>query len=187
MNDSYLIQRLKRPFKNKHVLDNPFAFGGGLKNGGLSENAMKILRDIFQFDYMGSAEFEFGAVPETLQVIAKTIKDYVAFTIPKVNYKHQDYLEDKYYTGMRPVYVICNKDWQEEVTKRIKAKALGDYNKSKHNFRTKEVVRLGGSLAGSKYDRDIAGWLELSNGYFFFTDKDMFSKVCSMLGINQNE
>lgn len=57
LKQTYLVQRLNRPTNG---YDNPFSFGGGLKNGGLSEDAMKLLRPIFSFDYMGSAEFEFG-------------------------------------------------------------------------------------------------------------------------------
>jgi hypothetical protein len=69
MKDSYLIQRLHKPeswrIKGK-VLDNAFSFGGGLKNGGLTTKALDLLRDIFSFDYMCAAEFEFGAVPAAL-------------------------------------------------------------------------------------------------------------------------
>ena len=87
---------------------------------------------------------------------------------------------------VQPVYVICHKDWKEEVSNRIKAKALGDYGKSKNNFRTKECVLLNGSLAGKHY-RNTVGWLELDNGYFFFTDKEMFHKVCTLFGLNEGQ
>ena len=56
----YLIQRLE---KSKNYV-NPFSFGGGLVNGGLSKDAMSLLKPIFSFDYMGSAEFDFGVLPK---------------------------------------------------------------------------------------------------------------------------
>lgn len=45
----------------------PFAFGGGKVNGGISPDVMKLLNKVFSFDYMGSAEFEWGAVPTAIK------------------------------------------------------------------------------------------------------------------------
>jgi hypothetical protein len=72
----YLVQRLQRPYKGKEgglIKDDPniFSFGGGFKNGGLSKQAMDIFKELFRFDYMGAAEFEFGAVPKAFQAIAQ--------------------------------------------------------------------------------------------------------------------
>lgn len=74
MKESYLIQRLKKPFKIEDKLknlQNMFSFGGGLTNGGLSKEAVSLIRNIFSFDYMGSSEFEWGAVPEAMKKIAQ--------------------------------------------------------------------------------------------------------------------
>ena len=192
MNKSRLIQRLRKPVKiknpttvcEKFIVHNPFAFGGGLKNGGFSDEAMNLLKDIFQFDYMGAAEFEFGAVPEALQIIAKAKKDYIAFQIPKVKYKYSDYRGGVVLTGTNPVYIICRKDWKEEVTTRIKAKALGDHGRHKNNFDTKGAVFLNESLTRADV-RGTMGWLELDNGYFFFTDKEMFANVCELFKLKE--
>ena len=73
----WLIQRLHKPesFKLAGVeTDNPFSFGGGLINGGLSKEAMDLLRPIFSFDYMGAAEFEFGEVSKALTALARSEK-----------------------------------------------------------------------------------------------------------------
>jgi hypothetical protein len=86
----WLIQRLQKPWKIAEDANplfkamvagaaGPFSFGGGYVNGGLSKEANKILGEIFQFDYMGSAEFEFGEVPKALGRIAKDVKDFTAF------------------------------------------------------------------------------------------------------------
>ena len=89
LKESWLIQRLERPrtFKVQgKAVDNPFSFGGGYKNGGLTDEAMDLIRPIMSFDYMGAAEFEFGAVPETLSKIARQ-DDLVAwsFSVTKAN------------------------------------------------------------------------------------------------------
>ena len=69
LRSTYLVQRLKKPYKGN--ADNPFNFGGGLLRGGMNEEAYRALNQIFTFDYMGSAEFEFGAVPKAIDVIAE--------------------------------------------------------------------------------------------------------------------
>lgn len=78
---NYLIQRLLPPAKKDHPFsgwNNPFAFGGGYRNGGLSEEAVNLIEDIFTCDYMGAAEYEFGALPKSLEYIAKNAKDFVS-------------------------------------------------------------------------------------------------------------
>lgn len=73
----YLIQRIEPPI----TFINPFSFGGGLRNGGLLPEAMSLLKGIFSFDYMGSAEFEYGAIPNSLDHIASHHQDYLGFIL----------------------------------------------------------------------------------------------------------
>jgi len=183
METSYLIQRLKKPFKSTvnekgnllQQLDNAFAFGGGLKNGGLTKEAMDLLRPIFRFDYMGSAEFEFGAVPQTLAKIVEGIvaKEYYHFKIP-VQYKHKSWKTGKEETGTTTISVICKKADATEVTARIKQFAKKDFNG------TKEMVNLNSALARDEYSKDLGGWLELDNSYMFFSDEEMAEKVINL-------
>ena len=63
---SYLIQRLGKPTGGI----GPFSFGGGFINGGLSNEGAKAISSICIFDYMGAAEFEFGALPKALDSMA---------------------------------------------------------------------------------------------------------------------
>lgn len=75
----YLVQRLRAPTHGfEQEINEAFSFGDGYKNGRLGEKAMKLLCSIFSFDYMGAAEFEFGAVPEALRHIATYHNDYVS-------------------------------------------------------------------------------------------------------------
>jgi len=170
---SYLIQRLLKPFppikgKNASVLEslsNTFSFGGGLKNGGISEKGMSLIKDIFRFDYMGSAEFEWGAVPEALQKIAKN-REMCIVGQTSVG-------ENK-----TPVYIICQKEELSEVIKRVQKFA------SEWNHETKEHVCLY-EVVNKKGYEDCCGWLELDNGYFFFTDKDMFERTVKLFKIGE--
>ena len=72
MDRSWLVQRLKKPRPGQGLDSGPFAFGGGLVNGGLREEALELFKDLWRFDYMGAAEFEFGEVPRALQRMAKS-------------------------------------------------------------------------------------------------------------------
>ena len=177
MKRSYLIQRLKKPYKLEgdglfaKLGQNPFAFRGGMKNGGLSKEAMNIFNEIFRFDYMGAAEYEWGEVPKAFQMIVEQIKDLVPFQI-EVKAKVRNGK-----TGKGTVYVLCNKEYKDEVTRRIKyyaekgKTAFGQYEADEPV--TRDNVLLAETLVGEEW-ADCCGWLELSNGYMFFTDKEMF-------------
>lgn len=176
---SWLIQRLQKPYKR----ENPFAFGGGLENGGLSKEAMELLKKIFRFDYMGSAEFEFGSVPQALQKIAKESKDLVAFEVEvktkAENGKWRDQtLLDKPVEAV--VYVICHKKYKDEVEKRIKKWAQQEpYGETKEGINLNRTIRT----IEDKYNNNAFGWLELDNGFMFFTDKEMFEKTCKLFEV----
>lgn len=180
MKDSYLIQRLRKPYGK----DNPFSFGGGLRNGGLSEEAMDLLRGVFSFDYMGAAEFEFGAVPKALQLMAKNAENYTAFSftfpLSKVQQSWRDKSTDKP-EGSAEIFVICNKDDVKEVTTRIKQYASGTGGRLKETTLLSNTLRPDGD-----WDPGMLGWLELDNGFFFFTDKEMWEKTAELFGVTTN-
>lgn len=163
LRSTYLVQRLNQP--NKGNFDNPFSFGGGLKNGGLSDEAMKLLRPIFSFDYMGSAEFEFGAIPECFQQIAKNIKQYSAHEIV---------------INKMSIYIICNDSEKELIDERIKELA-------KDKIRCKEWTAFNQALGLNKYSKKedcrTFGWLELDNEFLFFVDKEMAHKTANLFGL----
>jgi hypothetical protein len=185
MKNSYLIQRLLLPIKiNKKdkkppsILTklSPFAFGGGLKNGGFGDKAYELLNTLFQFDYMGSAEFEFGIVPETMKKMLANKQAYISNLI-SVRYQYKSWLErsENFQSGIAPVYYICKQAEEEEVRKRIALLAVDNYSN------TKERVMLDLSLANST--ERVVGWLELDNGFFFFRDKNMYENIKLVLGV----
>ena len=153
------IQRLNKPTN----FINPFSFGGGgLVNGGLSEDGLKIIQDIFSFDYMGAAEFEWGAVPTALQSLAKlSIKNKLMTSI----------LNDK-------IYVIAPKDIIEDVLAWIEDASKKDYG---HNL--KEYLGLKSALEDKS---KFVGWLKIERDkdceepFMFFIDKDMYDNACKL-------
>jgi len=69
LNRTWLLQRLKKSRYNPDS-KSPLAkahrvFGGGML--GLNEKQWDLLDPIFEIDYMGAAEFEFGTIPKCLK------------------------------------------------------------------------------------------------------------------------
>lgn len=189
---SWLVQRLQKPrnwnLGGTKVVDNPFSFGGGLKNGGLSDEAMNLIRDIWQFDYMGAAEFEFGAVPEALSRLAKAdlVASVYTFPLAEVAKNWRD-KSDAMPEGDATVYILAPAGWEREIERRISAWAADEFPKDR-DFQTKEAVRLAGALRPvEEWDSDTCGWLEISNGFLFFTDREMWEKACALFGVVTSE
>jgi len=168
MHESYLIQRLRAPESFRiggQVCGNPFSFGGGLRNGGLSKDAMDLLRNIFSFDYMGSSEFEWGAVPAALRFIAEQAsKNNIRVGVLDLEKGEQ-------------VYYLTPNKYEEEVKNRIKLLRKGKMHLEKYCGLDQYFDE------DSKWAKETRGWLEINNGYMFFVDKEMFDKTCSLFGI----
>ena len=183
---TFLVQRLTRP-RGGGLLgrDNPFAFGGGLRNGGLSDEAMGLLRDIFGFDYMGSAEFEFGAVPEALSQLARS-GDLVAFTLTVPLADVPANWRDKSGTvpeGSATLYVLCPSGAREEVAERVVWLATEEYPE-----RLKENPMVARTLRPvEEWDSNVQGWLELDNAFAFFADAVMWKRTCALFGVECEE
>lgn len=184
MRRSYLIQRLNQP-QRRHTgplaaFGEAMAFGGGLPNGGLTADAMGLLREIFSFDYMGAAEFEFGAVPQALDGLAKDHRELTAreFSIDLATLAPR-WDDDSKHEGTANVWLIARSHHADEAESRIRAWASEGYAS-----RLKETTRLSECLSPSREDYNRTdGWLELDNGFFFFTDRRMFEGVAALFGL----
>ena len=170
MGSTWLIQRLTKPMSFKLAgkeMDNPFSFGGGLKNGGLSDEAMGIIRSIWAFDYMGSSEFEWGIVPATLKFLAEQAS--------KKNLVATEYALD----NQESVFIICPIPYLEDVQKVIRQLRADEYK-----LRLKESCGLKRYFEGKdEWAKKCAGWLEVDNGFLFFADDEMFLKTCQLFGL----
>lgn len=166
MKRSYLVQRLQKPrdYSRLGMADNPFSFGGGKRNGGLSDEAMGMIRTIWSFDYMGAAEYEWGAVPEALQSMAAAELASLVINIPS-----NDSVE---------VYVLAPVEDMWEARARIISWATTGEPE------TRDPLYLVESLTATEPSvRDCLGWLELDNGFMFFIDREMWEKTCTLFGV----
>lgn len=185
MTSSWLVQRLHKPHAGFGQLgkDNPFSFGGGYRNGGLSPEAMDLLRNVWSFDYMGAAEFEFGAVPEALHRLAKSALTGFSFTVPladvPANWRDKSKTKPK---GEATIYVLCPAHHADEICNRINEWARTE------DVQLKEGLKLTTSLRPVEtWDSETCGWLELDNGFLFFTDETMWENACALFGVAADE
>lgn len=182
----WLIQRLKRPFGDRRdVASRIFAFGGGLRNGGLTKDAMNILQEIFNFDYMGSAEFEIGAVPEALRSMVASIPDLStsSFEIDQGDIVVEKW-ESKYFKKpvdgiKKTVYMLAKKSHHEPAEKYIRKLCDPTPPRLKEHPMFRNTL-LEPSDPKEDWRRDVQGWLDINNCLFFFTNKDMFEKTCGL-------
>lgn len=164
LRNTWLVQRLTEPYKGN--ADNPFNFGGGLLRGGMNEEGYRVLNQIFTFDYMGAAEFEFGAVPKAIEDIAKGFSE------------GNGVIGEIEIDGV-PVYYLAHKNAEKETMQRIKDLAKDPYVTK---IRLKEWTCFGDAIAArngkkpNKYAMEHIGWIELDNRFMFFVDKEAFEK-----------
>jgi hypothetical protein len=177
---SRYVQRLRQP---TGLAGNPFAFGAGKRNGGIAGNVMMRLDQLFSFEYMGSAEYEFGAAAQAIE----TLRDHVAtgdvlawsFSPPLTKIEPSDTTPP---TAV--IYVIAPPEHRVEIESRITTWANERWSQS-----LKEAIFLAHVLRQLP-DEDLfetCGWLELNNGFFFFSDRVMFEGVANFLGAEATE
>jgi hypothetical protein len=163
---------------------NPHAFVGGLVNGGFTDEAMREISKVLRFDYMRSAGFEWGAVAKTFKRIVERREEYTRdmLTLHKSNIK-LDSLDSRRYEvkkNVHNIFIFCHRHHNAEVKKRISMMAWGD------SLPLDQKTHLPRSLADCKKPNhgklfDIVGWMELENGFFFFSEEEMWNRVCGDL------
>ena len=126
MEKPYLIQRAK--FENR-----PYKKG---------------IDQLLSFDYMGSSEFEWGALPKALKRVRENLADYVQFQYSFT--KHP----------AKVVTVFCKKEQQDFVGSILEQ--LAD-----REIRLKEYCDLDKYIKGEeKYANDF--WWDIDNDWFFW-------------------
>jgi len=115
----------------------------------------------FSMDYMGSSEFEWGALPASLKRVCKNIKAYEIFSINDI----------KDYRGF-PLCLVCTKEnaTEYEAVLRVWAKASDEYG-----FGLKELMKFTEAISGKSFSgkpiessyNKIDAWWDIENDVFF--------------------
>ncbi len=149
----WLIQRLSKPRKNGVI--KPPSFGVGCS--GLNPLAEEKIAELFSFEYMGRDEYQTGIVGLTLAHIGKNHKKFIPFSIRTPFGKH--------------IYIFCNKNIRKHVTNFI-----DDLVRDRESVKDKTYLIESFSNDGIQ----TCAWLELVNGVFFTTDKEMYDRILQL-------
>lgn len=209
---TFLVQRLAKPHKDKkgNISKVHRVFGGGML--GLSKEAWDLIDPIFRIEYMGSAEFEFGKIPEVLHWFARACNEgkVEAFSMvlqpedikPSIDRQNEHdrqrrkEIQKHKKAGTKPpkakscrvpfpkaIYVIAPTEWRDQVEDRIRELAV-------NKIHTKEITLFNEMLddrSRVSQMESTCGWLELNNGFFFFTDLEMHQGVCNLFEVKPAE
>lgn len=160
MERTWLVQRLQAPLGGKMAAGwNDFA-----TMGGFNKKAGELLAQVYNFDYMGSSEFEFGAIPKSFQRIA--------------NYSRKGDAVVGAVSLTRPVHYVCDRTMQKGVESIIQQLA-------QNKLRLQEPTFFERALAGDEFAVKYKGWLELNNDFMFFVDGEMYDNTLNLFGIGQ--
>ncbi len=158
--EPYWVQRLKPPSNNSNL--------------NLSGDRVDM-SFLFSLDYMGSSEFEEGKVSKALK---------------KMNDLRLNNLLDTFVTEAKVVdihyenpeivtfYGICHKDKKNKVIDFI-YKAGND----NPNVHLAEGLGIWQTLEKDRILPKTVGWVELENPFMFFTDLEMYIKICDILRV----
>ena len=108
---------------------------------------------VFRCDYMGSSEFEFGALPASLRrIVAHNWEIYES------GYKAND--------GRGLFIVACATGQKDQILPYIPQLI-------ERKIRTKETTRLKESMTGDGYAKDIVLWWDIESDWFLCLGKDV--------------
>lgn len=134
------------------------------------ENGVRFSHNV-KLDYMGSAEFEFGIVPQSLRRMAES-KDYHLVPVRDILNDNGDHL-----------YVWCDLPFEKvpeyvEILKRLR---------NKNDIRLKESSHFYINKADDWYSKDNARtdfWWDLDNNIMFTFNADMMKVLPGCLAVS---
>jgi len=157
--ESWIVQRLNSPEKIMNPYGNTIEFD--------DKDSVDRVAKVFSTDYMGAAEYEWGALPKAMsRMYEKSISlimlehsnfkcwivysfpyDFGLFQIMALELRVKRFVEENYLKG---------KDWD----KQGKEVAKNDYG----SF----YIRVN-----NEWDKELMGWFDLQNDFAWFIDKKM--------------
>lgn len=160
--ETYLVQRLKIPAKTAKRFPKEKWI---LVDGKLAENASELRQGVCDYDYMGSSEFEWGAIPKAIKEL---LVDSDSLIASKFEVKKEDFHLLPFHRSGKPkdttFYIICRKGDEEEVKGRVLLLA-------QDKLQLKERTDIDRTF---EEENRTQGWFELDNGFYFFTNREMW-------------
>lgn len=181
MTAPYLIQRLLPPFKNaaenRGRPSTDMVFGGARD---LTQDQHDFICDLFRLDNMGSAHFEFRAIPDALDRLANNagMRAYqidMALTPAGGTLSHF-----KLRPKMQTFHILSTPNALDETLTTIKSLAEGHENGLARPADVGWSVFLDDVIAKRPFysgSNKAIGWHDIENDILFFTDQSMFNAV----------
>lgn len=166
---TWLVQRLTKPWMKKFP-EKGFELDA---QGKITEDSIDRRQGVCGYDYMGSAEFEYGTIPAAVKELYRDRDKLTTFEL-RVEAKDikMGFNTRKLVAKDTTFYLICRKGDEEEVTKRVRT-ILAD------TMPLKEWPHVYDIFDHENLSR-VCGWFELNNGFYFFADKEMFEGMFFM-------
>ena len=120
----------------------------------IKETEIYGLDSLISYDYMGSAEFEWGALPNSLKRMTASWTNYECVQVPDINSPDKNIMD----ADGNILYVICNKDQKDEIIIAINEFASKKYNN------TKEFVGLHDYIT-CKQRLKVNFWWDINNDW----------------------
>ena len=117
----------------------------------------KGIDSILAFDYMGSAEFEFGALPQSLKRIRENFDDY---------------MYSLYYINNKPTTIFCKKSKLLEILDALEKLA-------KKEIQLKERIDFPDWLYNKEHWNDF--WWDIDNDFMFWKENKQFEEKFKQL------
>jgi len=156
------------------------------------KESFEILNCLIPLDYMGSSEFEYGAIPNTLRDITNNRKSFSQFKIVVSGIPEDLYCSRLFkFKKATKLYGWCLVEQKLQLKKFIEDECAdisnirlkestglqaGCFGKVRRNFNNRDAFEIESS--------DITGWLCLDNCWFVSTSKDQANGLAYMLGID---
>lgn len=156
---------------------------------------IELLNCLIPLDYMGSAEFEFGTVPECLQRMSRNRKKAVPFEHIIAGRPYCFHPEGKDFGDVQTVTLKgwCQKGDEDTVYEFLTAEAHGDV-RNKYHLKERSAVQEG-AFGLVEWDRSkdkkpnfrlkkgrVCGWLDVENDWFCGTDVRQMNNFAYLLG-----
>lgn len=212
---THCIQRLGPPLSEKDGVQ-PIqcdAWLGLAPFAGMPVQARRAFSALSTLEYMGSAEFEFGAIPQTLEYIVEQMQkgELIAYEHVCSGSIERHYsvelseipwikdLPEVKRNAILDAFSYDNKDVVSPILIEVSVYAISprhfrphvdaiiDALAAQENVRLKEPAHFREVLfSPPEFQRHVpttVGWMEIDNGFLFFADKSIWEKWLQALGL----
>jgi hypothetical protein len=145
---------------------NPYLIQRCKINRPLGEYVGLPVSKAVRFDYMGSAEFEFGAIPKSFREIRANFDQYKITRVPSVT-ETKDVA-----VALRVFHNMSDGEFAEYT------KWLESARANESNIDTKESVGLDPK---GHYNKDVDFWWDIDNNVMFSFDKNFMNRLTEHL------